>query len=99
MVSKALQTAELREQTARAETRARVRAVYVGAQLALAQIEAARQREELVTKLLEAVKARVAGGASSDVDSELARLEKGAPRGRGSTRRWRRPTPWRGCGF
>ena len=34
VVSKALRTAELREQTARAETRARVRAVYVGAQLA-----------------------------------------------------------------
>jgi cobalt-zinc-cadmium efflux system outer membrane protein len=77
-VSKALRTAELREQTARAETRARVRAVYVGAQLAQAQVEAARQREDLVTKLLEAVKARVAGGASSDVDLQLARLEKGS---------------------
>jgi cobalt-zinc-cadmium efflux system outer membrane protein len=78
VVSKALRTAELREKTARAETRARIRAVYVGAQLAQAQIEAARQREELVTKLLDAVKARVAGGASSDVDLQLARLEKGS---------------------
>jgi cobalt-zinc-cadmium efflux system outer membrane protein len=77
-VSKALRTAELREQTARAETRARVRAVYVGAQLAQAQVEAARQREALVTKLLDAVKARVAGGASSNVDLELARLERGS---------------------
>jgi len=78
VVSRALHTAELRVEVARAETRARVRAAYVGTQLALARVEAATQREALVTKLLDAVKARVAGGASSNVDLELARLERGS---------------------
>jgi cobalt-zinc-cadmium efflux system outer membrane protein len=78
VVSKALHTAELRVEVARAETRARVRAAYVGTQLALARVDAATQREALVAKLLEAVSARVAGGASSNVDLELARLERGS---------------------
>jgi cobalt-zinc-cadmium efflux system outer membrane protein len=78
VVSRAMQTAELRERVARAETRARVRSAYVGAQLALAQIDSAVKREQLVTTLLEAVRARVAGGASSNVDLELARLERGS---------------------
>jgi cobalt-zinc-cadmium efflux system outer membrane protein len=78
VVSQALRTAALREQVARAETRARVRSAYVGAQLARAQVDAAKQREALVTQLLEAVRARVAGGASSNVDLELARLERGS---------------------
>ena len=77
VVSRALRTAELRERVARAETRARVRAAYVGAQLARARIEAAAQREALVGKLLDAVTARVEGGASSNVDLQLARLERG----------------------
>jgi len=78
VVSRALRTAELRVDVARAETRARVRAAYVGAQLALARVDAAAEREALVAKLLEAVRARVAGGASSNVDLELARLERGS---------------------
>jgi cobalt-zinc-cadmium efflux system outer membrane protein len=78
VVSRALRTAELRVAVARAETRARVRAAYVGTQLALARVEAATQREALVTKLLDAVSARVASGASSNVDLELARLERGS---------------------
>ena len=48
VVSRALRTAELRVSVARAETRARVRAAYVGTQLALARVEAATQREALV---------------------------------------------------
>ncbi len=78
VVSRSLRTAMVREQVARAETRARVRSAYVGAQLARAQVNAARQREALVTQLLEAVQARVSGGASSDVDLQLARLERGS---------------------
>jgi cobalt-zinc-cadmium efflux system outer membrane protein len=78
VVSRALRTAELRMAVARAETRARVRAAYVGTQLALARVDAATQREALVAKLLDAVSARVAGGASSSVDLELARLERGS---------------------
>jgi outer membrane protein, heavy metal efflux system len=78
VVSRALHTAELRVAVSRAETRARVRAAYVGTQLALARVDAAAQREALVAKLLDAVKARVAGGASSNVDLELARLERGS---------------------
>ena len=78
VVSRALRTAELRVAVARAETRARVRAAYVGTQLALARVDAATQREALVAKLLDAVSARVAGGASSSVDLQLARLERGS---------------------
>ena len=78
VVSRALRTADLRIDVARAETRARVRAAYVSTQLALERVEAAAQREALVGKLLEAVRARVAGGASSNVDLELARLERGS---------------------
>jgi cobalt-zinc-cadmium efflux system outer membrane protein len=78
VVSRALHTADLRVEVARAETRARVRAAYVGTQLALARVDATTQREALVAKLLEAVRARVAGGASSNVDLELARLERGS---------------------
>ena len=80
VVSRALRTAELREQVARAETVARVRAAYVGAQLARARVETEAAREALVAKLLDAVQNRVQGGASSDVDLELARLERGIAR-------------------
>jgi outer membrane protein, heavy metal efflux system len=80
LVSRAVRTAELREQVARAETVARVRAAYVGAQLARARVETEAAREALVTKLLDAVQNRVQGGASSDVDLELARLERGIAR-------------------
>ena len=80
VVSRALRTAELREQVARAETVARVRAAYVGAQLARARVETEGAREALVAKLLDAVQNRVKGGASSDVDLELARLERGIAR-------------------
>ena len=77
VVERALRTAGLREQVARMETRARVRAAYVAAQLAEAQVAAAAQREALVAALLDAVRARVESGAASQVDLELARLEHG----------------------
>ncbi len=77
VVSRAVQAAAWREQVARIETRARVRSAYVAAQLARAQQEAAVAREALMVTLLDAVRARVAGGASSNVDLELARLERG----------------------
>jgi cobalt-zinc-cadmium efflux system outer membrane protein len=76
-----VRVAELREAVARAETRARARAAYVGAQLAGAQVDAAKAREKLVEKLLSAVEARAAAGAASDVDLAQARLERGAARG------------------
>jgi len=78
VVGRAVRTADLRVDVARAETRARVRAAYVGAQIARARFDAASEREALVTKMLDAVRARVAGGASSNVDLELARLERGS---------------------
>lgn len=81
LVAASVRVAELREGVARAETRARVRAAYVGAQLAGAQVEAARAREALVEKLLSAVEARASAGAASDVDLAQARLERGAARG------------------
>ena len=77
VVSRAVEAAAWREQVARIETRARVRAAYVAAQLARAQQEAAGAREALMVTLLDAVRARVASGASSNVDLELARLERG----------------------
>jgi cobalt-zinc-cadmium efflux system outer membrane protein len=77
VVSRAVAAAAWREQVARMETHARVRAAYVAAQLARAQQEAASAREALMTTLLDAVRARVASGASSSVDLELARLERG----------------------
>jgi outer membrane protein, heavy metal efflux system len=80
VVSRAVRTAALRERVARAETRARVRAAYVGAQLAGARTQAAAEREALVAKLLDAVQARVTSGASSNVDLQLARLEHGIAR-------------------
>jgi outer membrane protein, heavy metal efflux system len=77
LVSRAVETATLREEVARIETRARVRAAYVAAQLAGAQVDAAAERERLITALYDAVKSRVASGASSNVDLELARFERG----------------------
>jgi len=77
VVRHATEAAGWREQAARVETRARVRAAYVGAQLAHVQQEAAAAREALMLALLDAVRARVSGGASSDVDLEQARLERG----------------------
>ncbi|MBC8132050.1 MAG: TolC family protein [Deltaproteobacteria bacterium] len=76
-VAKAVDVATWRETLARAETRARVRAVYIGAQLAAAQVRSARSREELVQKLVDGVRTRVETGAASNVDLQLARLERG----------------------
>lgn len=77
VVGRALEVATWREQVARVETRARVRAAYVGAQLARAHEETAAAREALTAAVLDAVRARVSSGASSNVDLELARLEQG----------------------
>jgi cobalt-zinc-cadmium efflux system outer membrane protein len=77
VVSRAVETADLRLAVARAETRARLRAAYVAAQLAQAQVEAAAERERLMNAIYDAVKSRVASGASSNVDLELARFERG----------------------
>lgn len=76
-VAKAVDVATWRESLARAETRARVRAVYIGALLADAQARSARAREQLVQTLVDGVRTRVDTGAASDVDLELARLERG----------------------
>jgi len=76
-VDRGLRAAAFRVEVARAETRARVRAVYVAAQLAQARVDAAAAREALVNQLLDAVAARVASGASSEVDLQVARLERG----------------------
>ena len=77
VVARAVEAAGWREQIARVETRARVRAAYVGAQLARAHEETAAARQALTAAVLDAVRARVASGASSNVDLELARLEQG----------------------
>ena len=76
-VAKAVEVARWREGVARAEIRARVRAAYVGAQLAGAQMQAARRRVELVQTLVDSVQTRVDTGAASSVDLQLARVERG----------------------
>ena len=76
-VARAVDVARWREAVARAEVRARVRAAYVGAQLAEAQIQAARRRVELAQQLVDGVQTRVDTGAASSVDLQLARVERG----------------------
>jgi len=76
-VARSIEVARWREAVARAEVRARVRATYVGAQLAEAQAQAARRRVELVQKLVDGVQTRVDTGAASSVDLQLARVERG----------------------
>ena len=76
-VAGAVEVARARVTLARAETRARMRAVYVGAQLAASQLRSARSRETLAGTLFDSVSTRVQTGAASDVELELARLEQG----------------------
>ena len=76
-VARQVDVAVAREAVVRAEVRARVRAAYVGAQIAELQIRAAEKRVALVQQLVAGVRARVEGGAASDVDLELARVEEG----------------------
>jgi cobalt-zinc-cadmium efflux system outer membrane protein len=75
-VARAVATARTRELLAEVETRARARAVYVAALLAEAQLEAARRREALASQLEESVRTRVSTGAASDIDLQLATLER-----------------------
>lgn len=76
-VARAVEAARWREAVARAEVRARVRAAYVGVQLAEAQSQAARRRVGLVQQLVDGVQTRVETGAGSSVDLQLARVERG----------------------
>jgi cobalt-zinc-cadmium efflux system outer membrane protein len=76
-VARAVEVARWREALARAEIHARVRAAYVGAQLAEALIQAARRRVELVQQMVDSVQTRVHAGAASSVDLQLARVERG----------------------
>jgi cobalt-zinc-cadmium efflux system outer membrane protein len=76
-VAREVDVAGWRERVALSEIRARVRASYVGVQLADAQVRAAQRRGALVDQLVEGIRARVAAGASSSVDLELARIERG----------------------
>ena len=98
VVSRALRTAELRVAVARAETRARVRAAYVGTQLALARVDAATQREALVASCWRrSARASRAARRRTSISSWRGWNVAARP-GPGSTRPWRRPTPWRACG-
>lgn len=75
--ARALDVAGARVQLAEIETRARVRAAYVGMQLAEAQARAAGEREQLGTRVVESARARVRAGAASDVELHLAETEAG----------------------
>jgi outer membrane protein, heavy metal efflux system len=76
-VARQVGAASWREAVARVETRARVRAVYVAAQLAHAELQAAGHRLELVQQLVQGVGTRVESGGASAVDLDLARVEHG----------------------
>ncbi len=76
-VDRAIQAAVARERLARVEARARVRAAYVGALIAEAQVESARHREALAERVLTSARARVQAGAASDVETHLAEAEHG----------------------
>lgn len=76
-VARAVDAAEARERLALIETRARVRSAYVAALLTLAQVESAKRREELGARVLESARARVAAGAASSVEVNLAEVERG----------------------
>jgi len=73
--ARALDVASARLELAEIETRARVRAAYVGMQLAEAQARAAGEREALGARVLESARARVKAGAASDVELHLAEIE------------------------
>ena len=73
--ARALDVAGARVQLAEIETRARVRAAYVGMQLAEAQARAAGEREQLGARVVESARARVRAGAASDVELHLAETE------------------------
>lgn len=75
-VARAVEAAQTREVLAEVETRARARAIYVAALLAEAQLESARRREALAAQLEASVRTRVATGAASDIDLQLATLER-----------------------
>lgn len=70
-----LDVARARLRLAEIETRARVRASYVGLQLAEAQARSAGELETLGARLLESARARVRAGAGSDVELHLAEAE------------------------
>jgi outer membrane protein, heavy metal efflux system len=70
-----LDVARARVHLAEIETRARVRAAYVGLQLAEAQARSAEERESLAARVLDSARARVRAGAASDVELHLAEAE------------------------
>lgn len=76
-VTRAIQVATARERLARVETRARIRVAYVGALIANAYVESAREREVLAGFVLSSARQRVQSGAASDVESNLAEAELG----------------------
>jgi cobalt-zinc-cadmium efflux system outer membrane protein len=75
-VARAVDAAALRLTAAEVEARARARTAYVAALLTAAQVESARQREELAVELEASVRERVETGAASDIELALAALER-----------------------
>jgi cobalt-zinc-cadmium efflux system outer membrane protein len=76
-VDRAVAAAVARERFSRAEVRALVRATYIGALLFHSHVEAAKRREALAARVLDSARQRVASGAASDVDVNLAQSERG----------------------
>lgn len=76
-VERRIEVARRREGLARSEARARIAAAYVSLQLATEAVENGRQFETLGERLLVSARARVAAGASSDVEVRLAEAELG----------------------
>jgi len=76
VVDRAVAASLARETLAVVETKARVRIAYVSAALARQQLESAREYEGLAQQFVEAVKRQVAEGAASEIDLQLATLQR-----------------------
>jgi len=75
--ARALDVATVRVEVARAETRARVRAAYVHVLLATRHLTYARVQESLAEQVFASARIRVDLGAGTDVDRNLAEVERG----------------------
>ena len=75
--ARAVDVARIRTELARVEARARVRAAYTGVLLARRHLEYARAQEALGQRVFESASARLQAGAGTDVDRNLAEVERG----------------------
>ncbi len=73
--SRAIEVARIRTEIARLETRARVRAAYVGVLIARRQLKWAQEAEALGEQVWKSARTRLSAGAGTDIDRNLAEVE------------------------